>query len=468
MENYISKVKKNLRPILLLAALMLASSICAQPKIEIFNNDVIVYKGEISGYFQLVNNGTGKKAGLIVLRHSITTKEKNEIYNWFKKKYSSPSIKLSINLITKYIWSMKEESERFYSVKKELERLKKELERLKKEQTDNFLDYVYTQFDAGISDPEGIYKSIDESNGFEYDVLILKSPSSTDHIGYLINTTDPELEFGTVLFVLKATAVNNKYFLEYRLKSGKIFTNKVATIAEGIFTAGIKSFLKIYPHGHNLKRPENIPSVNWVSSGSGYILNSAGFIATNYHVIKGFSNITVKIFKPDYSFAEKKATIYAYDTIADLAILKIDTATLDITDISFSYSDDIKLGMEVFSLGFPAAHKFGEWAKLNRGIVSSPFGLKGGDVFFQSDLPLWYGNSGGPCLNSKGQLLGLTTMITFDRGTKVENVSFISRSKNIAQLLKGIEPLKAKEMKTTTDKIDFDNEITKSVFISCY
>ena len=72
--------------------------------------------------------------------------------------------------------------------------------------------------------------------------------------------------------------------------------------------------------------------------------------------------------------------------------------------------------------------------KVVDGIVSGTNGRSGDPMFFQTTLPVWYGNSGGPCFNSKGEILGLATQILWDRGEKVDNVAYITKTENIFDL----------------------------------
>ena len=72
--------------------------------------------------------------------------------------------------------------------------------------------------------------------------------------------------------------------------------------------------------------------------------------------------------------------------------------------------------------------------KVVDGIVSGENGVGGSPIYFQTTLPVWYGNSGGPCFNSKGEILGLATQILWDKGEKVDNVAYVTRTENILNL----------------------------------
>ena len=72
--------------------------------------------------------------------------------------------------------------------------------------------------------------------------------------------------------------------------------------------------------------------------------------------------------------------------------------------------------------------------KVVDGIVSGLNGRQGNKAFFQTTLPVWYGNSGGPCFNSKGEILGLATQILWDKGEKMDNVAYITKTSNVVSI----------------------------------
>ena len=76
--------------------------------------------------------------------------------------------------------------------------------------------------------------------------------------------------------------------------------------------------------------------------------------------------------------------------------------------------------------------------KVVDGIVSGLNGIEGNKSFFQTTLPVWYGNSGGPCFNSRGEILGLATQILWDKGEKVDNVAYITKTSNVLSLANSI------------------------------
>lgn len=106
--------------------------------------------------------------------------------------------------------------------------------------------------------------------------------------------------------------------------------------------------------------------------------------------------------------------------------------------------------------------------KVVDGIVSGMNGKNGVKKNFQTTLPVWYGNSGGPCFNDKGEILGLATQILIDREKKVENVAYVTKSQNILTLSGDLVDKKNIENKNLKS-IPFEDLIEKlipySVFI---
>src|SRR5690606_9534294 len=147
------------------------------------------------------------------------------------------------------------------------------------------------------------------------------------------------------------------------------------------------------------------------SVGSGFIVDKSGLIVTNAHVVEGTTRITVKL----DSGEEFPATIVGADTATDIAVLKIN-AKRDLPFLSFGDSDKVEVGDWVLALGSP----FGLNRTVTAGIVSttkretpnaSPF-----QKFIQTDAAINRGNSGGPLVNMKGEVIGVNSQIATSTG----------------------------------------------------
>jgi len=141
--------------------------------------------------------------------------------------------------------------------------------------------------------------------------------------------------------------------------------------------------------------------------GSGFILNKDGLILTNNHVIEGGQTIEVKTWdKHTY-----KASVVTVDKGHDLALLKIEAPNLIPATLAES-SAGLVVGQSVYAIGNP----FGLSGTMTRGIISAIRSIRGSENnliedAIQTDASVNPGNSGGPLLNSRGEVIGITTMI---------------------------------------------------------
>jgi putative serine protease PepD len=144
--------------------------------------------------------------------------------------------------------------------------------------------------------------------------------------------------------------------------------------------------------------------------GSGFVVDKAGHIVTNYHVIEGGSNeIRVSFSNRDTVEAE----LVGSDPSTDLAVLRVDTAATALTPLSLGNSDAVEVGDPVVAIGNP----FGLDRTATAGIVSALQRLITApnqftiDHVIQTDAPINHGNSGGPLLDDTGQVIGVNTQI---------------------------------------------------------
>jgi S1-C subfamily serine protease len=320
---------------------------------------------------------------------------------------------------------------------KKLQEEQRILDQIEKRRLERFYGQIYSKLEGNLDAVEGIYKSIDQGESFEYDIAIFKSTENErEYSGQVLASTDIDFKTGDLFLALEKTAQTNLFFAKYSTKDGKDFENKTAILEGAVLTMGVKSFIKMYPaEGEKRRYLEVNPLVDWETSGSGVLINSSGFIATNNHVIIGAKQIRVAFQNDSLNYDAK---IYSQNEESDVAIIQITDERFKKSLIPIKWNTDITLGQEVFTLGYPVASKMSVNVKVVDGIVSGLSGPDGNQSFFQTTLPVWYGNSGGPCFNSKGEILGLTTQILWDRGEKVDNVAYIIKTKNLTDLSENI------------------------------
>ena len=150
-----------------------------------------------------------------------------------------------------------------------------------------------------------------------------------------------------------------------------------------------------------------------VSLGSGFIIDPAGYIVTNNHVIDGADEISVTL----TDNTTLKATLVGKDDRVDLALLKV-TTDHPLKAVSFGDSDGSRVGDWVLAIGNP----FGLGGSVTAGIVSA----RGRDIrqgpyddFIQTDAAINRGNSGGPLFNMNGEVIGINTAIYSPSGGSV-------------------------------------------------
>ena len=147
-------------------------------------------------------------------------------------------------------------------------------------------------------------------------------------------------------------------------------------------------------------------------TGSGVIVNPAGFILTNAHVVKGASKIRVKL----WDGVETDAKIVGVDTQTDLAVIKIETSK-PLPVARMGDSDKLTVGDWVLAIGSP----FGLEQTVTAGIISAKDrvtdgGTNASQLFLQTDAAINPGNSGSPLVNLAGEVIGINTQIATNTG----------------------------------------------------
>jgi Do/DeqQ family serine protease len=150
-----------------------------------------------------------------------------------------------------------------------------------------------------------------------------------------------------------------------------------------------------------------------VGTGSGVIISEDGYIVTNNHVIKDASEIEITLNnKKSY-----KAKLIGTDSKMDIALVKID-ADEKLPYTVFADSDTVKVGEWVLAVGNP----YNLNSTVTAGIVSAKarnLDTRGIQSFIQTDAAVNPGNSGGALVNTRGELIGINTMISSQTGSYV-------------------------------------------------
>ena len=167
--------------------------------------------------------------------------------------------------------------------------------------------------------------------------------------------------------------------------------------------------------------PRQPRSQRHVSSGSGFLITSDGYILTNNHVVEGATKLQVTTENGD----KYSADVIGTDPMIDLGLIKIDTKGKQLPTLPLGDSDSLKVGQWVMAIGNP----FSLEQTVTVGVVSGKkrqvgigTTVPGLANFIQTDAAINFGNSGGPLIDGHGRVIGISTAI--QRGEMAEGIGF--------------------------------------------
>lgn len=182
---------------------------------------------------------------------------------------------------------------------------------------------------------------------------------------------------------------------------------------------------------------KNNSSNNWLSNGTGFFIDSKGYIVTNYHVVDGVSEIQVEFIRAGIKQIYQ-ARVVKSDKQNDLAIVKIiSNEFIPFDTIPYHFQREIaQVGSSVFTLGFPMALSLmGEDIKFTDGKISSKTGFLGDVNCYQISVPIQPGNSGGPLFDYEGNLVGITSSTVNRKLDLTENVNYAIKTSCLSNLI---------------------------------
>ena len=195
-------------------------------------------------------------------------------------------------------------------------------------------------------------------------------------------------------------------------------------------------------------------------AGTGFFVTEDGVVLTAAHVIHDAQRIIVQTRKGSFP-----ATVLTVDAANDVAVIKVGGSFSALPVLS---SREVKLGANVFTMGFPNPDIQGLSPKLTKGDISGLAGLRDDPRHFQISVPIQPGNSGGPLVDSFGNVVGLIVNKLNDAaaaeltGTLPQTVNYAVKSHYVLGVLDAV-PGASGKMKTPRASAESFDEIVQAV-----
>lgn len=198
---------------------------------------------------------------------------------------------------------------------------------------------------------------------------------------------------------------------------------------QGTFTCGTRAVATTSPKQNQPKTANET-----LQTGTGFFVSRAGHIITSYHVIAQANEIGIIIEAGEFL----PAKLIRADRANDLALLKTEYYS---EPLSLLHTAELEKGAEVFTLGYPRLGVQGQEQKATFGRINSLSGLRGDIRLIQIDVPVQPGNSGGPLIDSTGNVVGVIagTLNVFSTlsssGSLPQNVNYAIKADYLAPLV---------------------------------
>jgi S1-C subfamily serine protease len=149
-----------------------------------------------------------------------------------------------------------------------------------------------------------------------------------------------------------------------------------------------------------------------ISNGSGFVVDTNGYILTNAHVVDDVNN-NVFVAVTFFDGTHVRGEIIGIDRESDLAVLRVDLAPERLRPVTFADSSDLLIGQTALAIGSPFGQKWTMTAGIISALDRTIDGLGSFEIgaVIQTDAPINPGNSGGPLLNMAGEVIGVNAQI---------------------------------------------------------
>ena len=179
----------------------------------------------------------------------------------------------------------------------------------------------------------------------------------------------------------------------------------------------IKEFPSEYSNGaSNQASSSNSSSANAngggpkiVGSGTGFVIDSRGYLVTNYHVTSDANALYVCL-QNNGEWNSYYAKVIKNDPVNDLSIIKIEDPNFrEFSNLPYAISFDAEdIASDIFTLGYPQVLVMGTDVKYTTGVINAKTGVQGDPTHYQISAHIDHGSSGGPLFNSDGYIIGIT------------------------------------------------------------
>jgi len=187
----------------------------------------------------------------------------------------------------------------------------------------------------------------------------------------------------------------------------------------GTSTGPAVSFASLAPQVEPTIVRLDVTIARGISSGSGTIIDSRGYVMTNEHVVAGGRSINVTL----KDGTVLGASVVGSDANQDLAVIKLTTARTDFPVMTLGTMADVFVGEPVMAVGFPGGPDLPGPATFTAGIVSA-LRTDSGSTFIQTDAPINEGNSGGCLVTLSGKMIGIPSGEFATQGQVFNDVNF--------------------------------------------
>lgn len=303
------------------------------------------------------------------------------------------------------------------------------------------IDKYFT--DKQLDTIEGIWTSDDGM----YEIAIIKNTfdeyPNCDYVGVITDSSAKEWKRGELKASFKKTADNQIYpgswFCRDRTEdkvSFRIVSNtEIKYVISGNLIASptLASLIRVYPS--KPAEADISTDQNTINSGTGFAI-CPDVIVTSYHVVGQHSNIQITSNDGTVS----KGIVAVKDLANDLTLIKVSSG-VTFSPIALGRPCETRSGSKVYTVGFPLPSELGNNAKVGEGIINSLTGLDDDPRMYQISIPIQPGNSGGPLLDAKGNVIGIVAAtinnkyLFFFKDTIAQNVNFAVKANYLDNML---------------------------------